>query len=65
MLNQSEEVYNLLLFSYQEGEISGIELIEARKTLIETKKLYAEALFEYEAANISIERSIGKSLENN
>jgi outer membrane protein TolC len=65
MLNQSEEVYNLLLFSYQEGEISGIELIEARRTLIETRKSYAEALFEYEAANISIERSIGKSLENN
>jgi outer membrane protein TolC len=64
MLNQSEEVYNLLLFSYQEGEISGIELIEARRTLIETRKSYAEALFEYEAANISIERSIGKSLEN-
>ncbi len=65
MLTQSEEVYNLLLFSYQEGEISGIELIEARKTLIETRKSYAEALFSYEAANISIERSIGKSLENN
>ncbi len=65
MLNQSEEVYNLLLFSYQEGEISGIELIEARKTLIETRISYAEALFDYEAANISIERSIGKSLENN
>ena len=65
MLNQSEEVYNLLLFSYQEGEISGIELIEARKTLIETRKSYAEALFEYEAANISIERSIGKMHENN
>ncbi len=65
MLNQSEEVYHLLLFSYQEGEISGIELIEARKTLIEARVSYAEALFEYEAANISIERSIGKSLENN
>ncbi|MCD6333169.1 MAG: TolC family protein [Bacteroidales bacterium] len=64
MLTQSEEVYNLLLFSYQEGAISGIELIEARKTLIETRKSYAEALFNYDAAIVSIEKSIGQSLEN-
>ncbi|MEE8604440.1 MAG: TolC family protein, partial [Candidatus Aminicenantaceae bacterium] len=29
ILTQAEEVYNMFLFSYQEGEIGGIELIEA------------------------------------
>ncbi|MFZ2055383.1 MAG: TolC family protein, partial [Candidatus Aminicenantales bacterium] len=35
ILTQAEEVYNMFLFSFQEGEIGGIELIEARRTLIE------------------------------
>jgi outer membrane protein TolC len=38
MLTQAEEVYNMFLFSYQEGEIGGIELIEARRTLVETRR---------------------------
>lgn len=63
MLLQSEQVYQMLLFSYQEGEISGIELIEARKTLINTKKSYGDALFNYDAAVASLEKSIGQSLE--
>mgnify|MGYP001045277958 CR=1 FL=1 len=63
MLQQSEQVYQMLLFSYQEGEISGIELIEARKTLINTKKSYGDALFNYDAAVASLEKSIGQSLE--
>lgn len=62
MLKQSEQVYQKLLFSYEQGEISGIELIEARKTLIETRKSYGDALFSYDVALASIEKSTGQSL---
>ena len=64
MLAQAEEVYNMFLFSFQEGEIGGIELIEARRTLMETRKSYADALFNYDTALAALEKSIGsQSLE--
>ena len=64
MLTQAEEVYNMYLFSFQEGEIGGIELIEARRTLLETRKSYADALFNYDAALAALEKSLGsQSLE--
>ncbi len=62
MLTQAEEVYNMFLFSYQEGEIGGIELIEARRTLVETRKSYADALYHYDASLAALEKSIGQSL---
>jgi outer membrane protein TolC len=63
ILNQAEEVYNMFLFSYQEGEIGSIELIAARRTLLESARSYADALFNYEAALAALERSIGQTLE--
>ncbi|MGD2245614.1 MAG: TolC family protein [Candidatus Aminicenantes bacterium] len=59
MLAQAEEVYNMFLFSFQEGEIGGIELIQARQTLLETRKSYADALFNYDAALAALEKSVG------
>jgi len=63
ILTQAEEVYNMFLFSYQEGEIGGIELIEARRTLIEARTSYADALFNYSVALAALEKSIGQKLE--
>jgi len=63
ILSQAEEVYNMFLFSYQEGEIGSIELIAARRTLLESARSYADALFNYEAALAALERSIGQTLE--
>ncbi|MGD8537710.1 MAG: TolC family protein [Candidatus Aminicenantes bacterium] len=63
ILNQAEEVYNMFLFSYQEGEIGSIELIAARRTLLESAQSYADALFNYEAALAALERSIGQPLK--
>ncbi len=63
ILTQAEEVYNMFLFSYQEGEIGGIELIEARRTLIESRTAYADALLNYRAAIAALEKSIGQTLE--
>jgi outer membrane protein TolC len=63
VLTQAEEVYNMFLFSFQEGEIGGIELIEARRTLIEARKSYADALFNYDITLAALEKSVGQSLE--
>lgn len=63
ILSQAEVVYNMFLFSYQEGEIGSIELIDARRTLLESARSYADALFNYEAALAALERSIGQTLE--
>ncbi len=63
ILTQAEEVYNMFLFSYQEGEIGAIELIEARRTLIEARKSYADALFNYDVALAALEKSIGQGFK--
>jgi len=63
IISQAEEVYNMFLFSYQEGEIGGIELIESRRTLIEARTSYADVLFNYQAALAALEKSIGQRLE--
>jgi len=63
ILAQAEEAYEMFLFSYQEGEIGGIELIEARRTLIQARTSYADALYNYGVALASLEKSIGQRLE--
>jgi len=63
ILAQAQEVYDLFLYSFQEGEITGIELIEARRTLIESLESYADALYVYNLALAALEKSIGEPLE--
>ena len=63
ILAQAQEVYDLFLFSFEEGEITGIELIEARRTLIEARKSYADALYVYNMTLAALEKSVGEPLE--
>jgi outer membrane protein TolC len=63
ILAQAEDVYDLVLFSFQEGEIGGIELIDARRSLLEARKAYADALFNHSLTIATLERSIGGPLE--
>jgi outer membrane protein TolC len=63
IITQAEEVYNMFLFSYQEGEIGSIELIDARRTLVEARKSYADALYNYSIALAALEKSIGQSFQ--
>lgn len=59
ILAEAEEAYDMFLFSYQEGEIGGMELIDARRTLIEVRQSYAEALYNYGVTLSLLERSVG------
>jgi len=63
ILAQAEEVYNIFLFKFQKGEIGGIELIDARRSLNEARKGYADALFNYQLTIAALEKSIGQPLE--
>lgn len=65
ILAQAEEVYEMYLFSYQQGEIGGIELIEAQRTLSEARKAYADSLYDYDIAIASLEKAVGRALGEN
>jgi outer membrane protein TolC len=60
ILPQAQEVLGMFTFSYQEGEIGGIELIEARRTLNASRRSYADALSEYALALAALERAVGR-----
>ncbi|MEW5983686.1 MAG: TolC family protein [Acidobacteriota bacterium] len=62
ILGPATRVYDMLLFSYQQGELSGIELIDARRTLAAARQGYAEAQFEHQLALALLERSVGQAL---
>lgn len=62
ILAQAEETYTMFLFSFQEGEIGGIDLIEARRTLIGARQACAEALFNFTIGLARLERAVGFQL---
>ena len=62
ILRQAEEVHSMYLFSYQEGEIGGLELITARVTLLEARRAYADALFGYAVTMAALQRATGQGI---
>ena len=60
ILKQAEEVYQLFLFSFKEGQIGGLDLIEARRTRIESKTAYAEQLYQHAVSLAALSRAMGK-----
>jgi cobalt-zinc-cadmium efflux system outer membrane protein len=60
ILPQAQEVLEMFTFSYQEGEIGGLELIEARRTLNASRRAFADAQFEHALALAALEKAIGR-----
>ncbi len=60
ILNQAEQVYQLFLFSYKEGQIGGLDLIEARRTWIESRITYAEHLYQHAISLAALARAMGR-----
>jgi outer membrane protein TolC len=60
ILPRAQEVLEMFTFSYQEGELGGIELIEARRTLNASRRSYADAQFEYALALAALEKAVGR-----
>ncbi len=63
LLAEAREVYDMYLFSYRQGEIGGIELVEARRSLLEVRTSYAAALFDHAVAVAALARAVGQNLE--
>jgi cobalt-zinc-cadmium efflux system outer membrane protein len=59
ILEKAEESHAMFAFAYAEGEIEGLELIAARRTLLETRQAYAEALYERGVATAALRRAVG------
>ncbi len=60
ILNQAEQVYELFLFSFKEGQIGGLDLIEARRTWIESRIAYAEHLYRHAISLAALARAMGR-----
>lgn len=61
LLDEAQQVYQMSLISFQEGKTGSIELLEARRSLVDLKKSYAESLFNYQVAFAQLEKSLGTS----
>jgi len=62
LLEEAEEVYRIASRSYQEGEASYLEVLEAQRTLTATRTGYVQALFEHHSTLAELERAVGGEL---
>ena len=65
ILPEAERAFAVAGRSYDEGKLTYLELLEARRTWIETGMEYAHVLFEYRAATAALERAIAGPLSAN
>jgi outer membrane protein TolC len=62
ILPQSEEIYRTALTSYDAGEISYIEFLQAQQTLINARSNYINILYNYNMSVTALEESVGAGL---
>ncbi|MGE5847494.1 MAG: TolC family protein [Ignavibacteria bacterium] len=65
ILPQAEEVYRSASASYDAGEITYLEYLQARQTLINAKSNYINVLFSYNLSIYTLEEAVGQSLTDN
>ena len=63
ILPVAERAYEVGSQSYREGKATYLELLEAQRSLTETRIEHAEALFAYRSAMANLERAVGSDLE--
>lgn len=62
LLPQANEVYRTAATSYQAGEITYLEFLQARQTLISARSTYIDALYHYNAAIAQLEKAVGRQM---
>lgn len=60
IISQSEQVYEMLLYSFKEGQVGGLELLEARRTWLEARSSFAEKLYQYAVSLALLDRAMGE-----
>lgn len=63
ILPQAEEVFRTASTSYDAGEITYIEFLQAKQTLINSKNNYLSVLLNYNQAIILLEEAVGKRFD--
>lgn len=62
ILPQAEEIYRTAIMSYDAGELTYLEYLQARQTLIGSKNNYINALFNHYQSVFRIEEIIGQNI---
>jgi heavy metal efflux system protein len=62
ILPQAEEIFRIAAKSYEAGDITYIEFLQARATIINSRSNYINALLSYNLSIVSLEKAIGKTL---
>lgn len=62
LLDQAAEVLKGKIYSYNRGETSLLEVLDAQRTYNDVKSLYLETIYNLSASFIELERSIGTSI---
>ncbi len=60
ILAEAEEAYRMLQFSFQQGEVGGLELIASRRTLVSARLGYAGALYNHALAVAAVDMAAGR-----
>ncbi len=60
LLPQADEVYRAAATSYQAGEITYIEFLQARQTFISARSTYIDALYHFNTAIARLENAVGR-----
>jgi outer membrane protein TolC len=63
VLPQSEEIFRTAVKSYEAGEITYLEFLQAQQTLINSRGNYINALLSYNLSIVAIEEAIGKTIQ--
>ena len=59
LLKQAQEVLDAKIYSYNRGEVSLLEVLNAQRTFDEVQAQYIETLFNYNAALVELEKAVG------
>ena len=59
LLNEAKQVFEGKVYSYQRGETSLLEVLNAQRTYNETQLNYHQALYDYAAGLVELERATG------
>ena len=59
LLKQAQEVLDGKIYSYNRGEVSLLEVLNAQRTFDEVQAQYIETLFNYNAALVELEKAVG------
>lgn len=59
----AEEIFRTAARSYEAGEITYIEFLQAQQTLIHSRGNYIDALLTYNLAIVAMEEAVGKTLQ--